>query len=256
MKHHTTLKSEDIFGENIQLGPSTVKLIGYNYSPIKNLGSIIVFLYHGNVTYKVLCKAIDSSGHMILGRVQAPRMKYIDFPQTQVPAVNAKPKKTILAVQEEQVKAAAEPVRPLIQQSKDSGITITGKTQQLPITKEYLLKEYAVVFEGIGTLLCGEYHIQLKESYNPVQHPLRHGTISLKPGYRAEFDRLLKLGITKVREYTESINSIVPVKKSDGSLRLCLDPKDLNKNIKQMQWYSRTIDDIPLELPVPHSSPC
>ena len=36
--------------------------------------------------------------------------------------------------------------------------------------------------------------------------------------------------------------------KPNGSLRLCLDPKDLNKAIKRNQWYSRTIDDILPEL--------
>ena len=36
--------------------------------------------------------------------------------------------------------------------------------------------------------------------------------------------------------------------KSNGSLRLCLDPKDLNKAIKKNQWYSRMIDDILPEL--------
>ena len=36
--------------------------------------------------------------------------------------------------------------------------------------------------------------------------------------------------------------------KSNGSLRLCLDPKDLNKAIERNQWYSRTIDDILSEL--------
>ena len=36
--------------------------------------------------------------------------------------------------------------------------------------------------------------------------------------------------------------------KEHGSLRLCLDPKDLNKAIKRNQWYARTLDDILPEL--------
>ena len=36
--------------------------------------------------------------------------------------------------------------------------------------------------------------------------------------------------------------------KSNGSLRLCLDPKNLNKAIERNQWYSRMIEDILPEL--------
>ena len=62
-------------------------------------------------------------------------------------------------------------------------------------------------------------------------------------------NRLVKEGIiTEVKEHTEWINLIVPVMKSNGSLRLCLDPKDLNKAIERNQWYSRMIDDILPEL--------
>ena len=46
----------------------------------------------------------------------------------------------------------------------------------------------------------------------------------------------------------DEINSIVPVMKEDGSLRLCLDTKDLNKAIKRNQWYAGTPDDILPEL--------
>ena len=71
----------------------------------------------------------------------------------------------------------------------------------------------------------------------------------MQAAYKAEFNRLVKEGIiTEVKEHTEWINSIVPVMKSNGSLRLCLDPKDLSKEIKRNQWYSRTIDDILPEL--------
>ena len=41
---------------------------------------------------------------------------------------------------------------------------------------------------------------------------------------------------------------MVPVMKEDSSLRLCLDPKDLNKTIKRNKWYARTLDDILPEL--------
>ena len=49
--------------------------------------------------------------------------------------------------------------------------TINGKTHPLPTTKEYILHEYADVFKGVGNLPGGPYHIKLKDSYKPVQHP-------------------------------------------------------------------------------------
>ena len=112
-----------------------------------------------------------------------------------------------------------------------------------------MLKEYNDVFKGIGTLPGGPYHIRLKEQYKPVQHPCRSVPVVMQTAYKAELNRLPKEGIiTEVKEHTELINSIVPVMKPNGSLRLCLDPKDLNKAIKRNQWYSRTIDDILPEL--------
>ena len=114
----------------------------------------------------------------------------------------------------------------------------------------YILKEYSDVFKGVGTLPRGPYHIRLKEQYRPVQHPPRSVSVAMQSAYKAELNRLVKEGIiTEVKEHTEWINSIVPVMKSNGSLRLCLDPKDLNKAIKRNQWYSMTIEDILPELP-------
>ena len=71
----------------------------------------------------------------------------------------------------EHVKAATEPMRPVVQHSRDGIITINCKKHQLP-TRVYLLKEYADLLEEIGTIPGGEYHIQQKKDYKPVQHPL------------------------------------------------------------------------------------
>ena len=71
----------------------------------------------------------------------------------------------------------------------------------------------------------------------------------MQSAYKAELDRLVKEGIiTEVHEHTEWINSIVPVMKKDSSLRLCLNPKDLNKAIKRNRYNERTLDDIIPEL--------
>ena len=119
----------------------------------------------------------------------------------------------------------------------------------MPTTKEYILHEYADVFKGVGTLPGGPYHIKLKDSYKPVQHPPRSVPLGMQSAYKTELDRLVREGIiTEVHEHTEWINSKVPVMKEDSSLRLCLDPKDLNKAIKRNKWYARTLDDILLEL--------
>ena len=118
----------------------------------------------------------------------------------------------------------------------------------MPTTKEYILHEYADIFKGVETLPVGPYHIKLKDSYKPVQHPPRM-PLGMLSAYKAELDRLVKEGIiTEVHEHTEWINSIVPVLKEDSSLRLCLNPKDLNKVIERNQWYARTLDDILPEL--------
>ena len=111
-----------------------------------------------------------------------------------------------------------------------SSVTINGRTHPLPTTKEYILHEYADVFKGIGTLPGGPYHIKLKDSYKPVQHPPRSVPLGMQSAYKAELDRLVKEGIiTEVHEHTEWINSIVPVMKEGSSLRLCLDPKRLKQ---------------------------
>ena len=58
------------------------------------------------------------------------------------------------ATQEKQSKQTDEPVIPKIKWNKDS-IELNGKVHRLPITKEYMLKEYSDVFKGIGTLPGG-----------------------------------------------------------------------------------------------------
>lgn len=40
------------------------------------------------------------------------------------------------------------------------------------------------------------------------------------------------------------MNSVVPAMKADTSIRLCLDPKDLNENLQRNPYYVKTIDEV------------
>ena len=61
-----------------------------------------------------------------------------------------------------------------------------------------------------------------------------------------ELDQLKKWGIlSEVRsEYTPWVNATVVPIKPNGSIRLCLDPRNLNEAVKRNPYYVRTIDDV------------
>ncbi|PFX13269.1 Transposon Tf2-8 polyprotein [Stylophora pistillata] len=115
--------------------------------------------------------------------------------------------------------------------------------------REYVLSELRDIFKGIGKLPGGKYHLQLKPDAQLVQHPPRAVPEKKKAAYKEELERLCSSGIIEpVQRHTDWINSVVPVFKPDGSIRLCLDPKDLNKSIKRNQYYTKTIDEVSAEL--------
>ena len=141
---------------------------------------------------------------IILGRTQAKAMGYVKFPQIQHPHTFTTCSTTLKRIctdkihmpetandfpptnstgqvcehksestrttQVKQPKQSEEPRMPKIKWNTDS-IELNGKVHRLPITKDYILREYNDIFKGIVTLPGGPYHIRLKEKYRPVQQP-------------------------------------------------------------------------------------
>ncbi|KAK2714223.1 hypothetical protein QYM36_008703 [Artemia franciscana] len=50
--------------------------------------------------------------------------------------------------------------------------------------------------------------------------------------------------IEKVTKPTDWVNSVVIVEKANGNLRICLDPMDLNKNLKRPHYLIPTFESI------------
>ena len=176
---------------------------------------------HTFTTHSTLKKICTDKTHMSETANDTPPTNSID-------KVHLHKSKSTKATQVKQSKQTEEPVVPRIKWNTDS-IELNGKVHKLSITKDYILKEYNDVFKGVGTLPGGPYHIRLKEQDRLVQPP-RPVPVAMQSAYKTELNRLVKeCVITEVKEHTEWINLIVPVMKSNDSLRLCIDPKDLNK---------------------------
>ena len=54
--------------------------------------------------------------------------------------------------------------------------------------------------------------------------------------------------ISAVEEATDWVKNLVIVEKPNGSLRLCLDPRELNKAIKRQHFQILTLSDITAKL--------
>ena len=50
--------------------------------------------------------------------------------------------------------------------------------------------------------------------------------------------------ISRVSQSTDWVSSLVYSRKSSGRLRICLDPKDLNRAIKRPHYHTRTLEEI------------
>ena len=112
------------------------------------------------------------------------------------------------------------------------------------MTKQTVMEKYGDVFQGIGKL-PGVCDIKLKPNAVPVVHPPRKVPVAIRDKLKDELDRMENDQIIcKVTEPTEWVNSLVTVQKPNGSLRLCLDPKDLNEAIMRPHYPSKTLDDI------------
>ena len=118
------------------------------------------------------------------------------------------------------------------------------------LTKQSILTHlrYSHLFSGIGRFWCKPVHITVKPHSTPVQKPPRWVPIAMRDKFKQELDSMETQGI--ISKYDghnaspEWLNSFVIVKKPNGSLYICLDPTDLNKDIVRPACNSQTIDDV------------
>ncbi|CAC5392126.1 unnamed protein product [Mytilus coruscus] len=128
------------------------------------------------------------------------------------------------------------------------GAIVRVRAVDKPLTKEEVISDYGEIFKGLGTL-PKTHHIEVNPLIPSVVHPPRKIPAALRDQVRTELDRMESLGvIAKQDEPTDWVHSMVVVRKP-GKLRVCIDPKDLNRAIKREHYHLETIDEIVERLP-------
>ena len=118
----------------------------------------------------------------------------------------------------------------------------------IPVKSDPLLSEFLDVFTGVRCLE-GNYSIRVDDNIPPVVHPPRKVPVPLRETLKTELDNLVKNGIlAKVTEPTSWVSSLVIVKKPNGKIRVCLDPRDFNRAIKQSNYPLPTIEEVSTRL--------
>lgn len=115
---------------------------------------------------------------------------------------------------------------------------------------EKLCLKYTEVFSGkLGTFTAGKVNLKLKDNVKPIFFKPRPLPFALKSKVEAEIQRLVKEKILFPTVKSEWGTPIVPILKSDGSIRVCGDYKiTLNPNLENFHYPLPRIQDLFNEL--------
>ena len=92
-----------------------------------------------------------------------------------------------------------------------------------------VLADHKDVYAGEGKLE-EKLHLNVDKTFLPVFLPVRKVPLAVKEPLKKEIDRLVAQEILKpVDTPTDWVSSMVVVMKSNGKIRLCIDPKPLNQ---------------------------
>ena len=195
-----------------------VKLSAYNGGEIKQHGAVTLKCSYKNSGWSALEFYIaESDGPGILGLASC---KHLDIVRLQCDDIGVN---TATASQQQ-----PKPASP--------GQSFKDVTE--------LKAEFPKSFDTLGDLK-GTYRLVADPSVSPVVHGNRKYAIQRKLAIKQELGKMEAMGvIARVHEPTDWVSSLVYTEKKDGGIRICLDPKDLNRALKRPIHKTPTLEEI------------
>ena len=102
----------------------------------------------------------------------------------------------------------------------------------------------AEAFDGKLGALPGKVHLQVDDAANPSIMPARRIPIAVSPHLKDELDQVTNLGvITKVNKPTPWASQLVTARKKYGSIRVCINPRELNRALLREHYTLPILED-------------
>ncbi|XP_017472395.1 PREDICTED: uncharacterized protein LOC108363521 [Rhagoletis zephyria] len=127
------------------------------------------------------------------------------------------------------------------------GISVQGvlAIEESPTIKHILGKFEHLFSKELGKFRGEPVSLQVKDNIQPIRLPARRIPIAIRSLVETELDRLCAQGIFEPVEYSDWATPIVPVLKSDGTIRICGDYKStLNKAMLPHNFQIPSISSI------------
>ena len=130
------------------------------------------------------------------------------------------------------------------EEDEDVGSRMSGRCKDFDLGQlEKLKEEFPEVFSDLPgkTNVC-QLEIKTKEALPISSMPYRVPD-RMKEGVRQEVQKLVEMGVV-IPSHSPWASPIVPVPKSDGSIRLCIDYRQLNAITEGDPYYMTTLEEI------------
>ena len=110
---------------------------------------------------------------------------------------------------------------------------------------QLLLKHEAVFRRELGTMQGVQAHLEVDPTAQPKFHKPRSVPYALKGATEQDLERLERIGVIEKVQYSDWAAPIVPILKSDGTVRICGDYKvTVNPVLKIDQYLVPTAEDL------------
>lgn len=208
----------DLLNPDTPLEHTEKVLVMYNKTKLTPLGTCRVKVRNprNNKLYRLEFQVVEQSSRTpLLGRKASEAMKLIKVQYENILAIDS------------------------IVKMESNTVTKGGH-----MTMDKIKNDFEDVFTGVGCME-GEYRIEIDDKVPPVKLPKRRVPVAMMTPLQEELKDLERRGIiAPVERSTDWISSMVSIKKPNGKLRICIDPKPLNRALKRSHYPLPTIEDV------------